>query len=417
MQNSGHNGTSGGAFYKNEDVVADFVWRSVHTGVILGKQITKSFYGRPHTKSYYLACSTGGRQGFKEVQDFPGDFDGVVAGAPAFAFDNLTSESGYFYTITGPPNSSTFVTAAMWQVIHQDVLKQCDKLDGYADGIIEDPLRCNYDPDDLLCSRPHANESACLTAEQALVVKKVYSPVLGPDGSVVYPRLEPGGEAQGVQILLNGAIFPYTQDWYRYVIYNDPSWDPATLSAEDMAYASKLNPQDSQTWKGDLSKFRDRGSKVLHYHGQADGLISADNSPRYYEHVAETMKLAPRELDDFYRFFRISGMQHCSGGPGAWEIGQGPTSAPTKDPDANILTAIVRWVEEGVAPETVMGTKYVNDSAASGVSFKRKHCRYPYRNAYKGKGDPTEPESWECVYGERYHTISALKRWGHQWFA
>lgn len=384
------------------------MWRSVHTGVILGKETTKTFYGQAHTKSYYLACSTGGRQGFKEVQEFPDDFDGVVAGAPAFAMNNLTSESGYFYTVTGPPNSATFLSRDEWEVVHQDILSQCDDLDGYVDGILEDPLRCNYNPDGLLCGGSNANSSACLTDEQVLTVKKVFSPVIGVDGSVVYPRLQPGGEVAQPSLLLNGQIFPYTQEWFRYVVYEDPSWDAATLNAEDMAKAYHMNPQDVSTWNGDLTAFRDRGSKVLHYHGLADGLISSDNSPRYYEHVASTMGLQPDEIDEFYRFFRISGMGHCSGGEGAWQIGQSIGMDASDSPDANVLMAIVRWVEEGVPPETVMGTKYENDRESRGVAFQRKHCRYPYTNKYSGQGDPVDPDSWECVDGERYQTISAL---------
>jgi feruloyl esterase len=94
--NNGHNGTSGEAFYKNTEIVADFAYRSLHTGVVVGKAITKAYYGKKYTKSYYLGCSTGGREGFKEVQDFPQDFDGVVVGAPAVAFNNLSSWSGSF---------------------------------------------------------------------------------------------------------------------------------------------------------------------------------------------------------------------------------------------------------------------------------------------------------------------------------
>ncbi|KAK5113180.1 putative feruloyl esterase B-2 [Meristemomyces frigidus] len=89
--NNGHNGTSGNAFYQNAEIVADFAWRSVHTGVVVGKELTKAYYQQDYSKSYYLGCSTGGRQGFKSAQDFPDDFDGIVAGAPAVAFDNLTS--------------------------------------------------------------------------------------------------------------------------------------------------------------------------------------------------------------------------------------------------------------------------------------------------------------------------------------
>ncbi len=101
---------------------------------------------------------------------------------------------------------------------------------------------------------------------------------------------------------------------------------------------------------------------MLHYHGQADSIITSANSPRYYDHVSEVMGLAPSELDDFYRFFRISGMDHCSGGVGAWHVGQTTAGATSEDAQDNVLLTMVAWVEEGEAPETVTGTKFVNVS-------------------------------------------------------
>ncbi|EON69633.1 hypothetical protein W97_08893 [Coniosporium apollinis CBS 100218] len=392
--NNGHNGTSGGAFYNNADVVQDFAWRSVYTGVVVGKQISNAFYGAPHTKSYYLGCSTGGRQGLKMVQDFPDAFDGVVAGAPANAFNNLTSWSGHFYTLTGPVNASTFIPASMWPVIHQDILDQCDNIDGYADGILEDPDLCQYRPESLICGP--GNTTNCLTGEQASTLRQIFSPLYGLDGSLVYPRLQPGAERVAGQAILNGRPFPYTADWFRYAVYNDPSWDPATLDAADYAYATRLNPGGIETWKGDLSAFRDRGGKLLTYHGLQDGIITSDNSARYYNYVSRTMNLPSSALDSFYRYFRISGMEHCSGGPGAWQIGQSRGNA-SLSPDANILMAMVRWVENTTAPESILGTKFVNDTRSLGVAFQRAHCKYPTRNVYSGDGDPTEPESWDCV--------------------
>lgn len=122
--NNGHNGTRGIAFGENDDVVLDFAWRSVHTGVVVGKKISNAFYGKDYTKSYYLGCSTGGRQGFKSAQSFPDDFDGVVAGAPAFSFVNLTSWSGHFYTILGGNDTDRFVPTPLWTKIHEDILDQ-----------------------------------------------------------------------------------------------------------------------------------------------------------------------------------------------------------------------------------------------------------------------------------------------------
>jgi len=368
---------------------------------VVGKEITESYYGKTHDKSYYLGCSTGGRQGFKSAQDFPEDFDGIVAGAPAIAFNNLTSWSGHFYPITGPPNSSTFVTTAQWAAVHLDVLKQCDGLDGLEDGILEDPSQCTYDPSGLVCPGSTINSTSCLTPTQVNTVRAVFSPLLNEDGDLVYPRLQPGAEIGASFVLFNGVPFPYTADWFRYVVYNDPSWDPATIDSEDYDNSARLNPADISTFKGDLSGVQKRGAKVLHWHGGADFIISSDNSPRYYEHVSSTMNLSSSELDDFYRYFLVSGTGHCSGGEGAHAIGQGTGEVNSYDPKENILMAVVDWVEKGNAPETIIGSKFVNDTQSLGVDYQRAHCKYPKRNKYVA-GDPDKIESWECVETERY---------------
>ncbi|KAF8861459.1 putative feruloyl esterase B-2 [Acephala macrosclerotiorum] len=395
--NNGHNGTSGYAFYMNDDVVADFIYRSLHTGVVVGKQVSEAYYGQAHNKSYYLGCSTGGRQGLKSVQDFPDDFDGVVAGAPASAFNNLTSWSGHFYTILGNSSSPTFVPTSLWTVVHEEVLNQCDLLDGVADGIIEDPTLCQFRPEALQCAP--GNSTNCLTSTQVNSVRQVFSGYYGVDGSLIYPRMEPGSELLAALIMYTSGAFPYTTDWFRYVIYNDPTWDPASLTIEDAAFASQKNIFNSQTWNGDLSAFQSKGGKLLHYHGQQDPVISSDNSPRYYDHVSNTMSLPSSSLDDFYRFFRISGMGHCSGGPGAWQIGQTTLGAAGNPLEAqsNVFLAMVQWVEQGVAPEIVTGTKYINDTVSLGVDFTRNHCKYPLRNTIKDASRYKEADAWECL--------------------
>ncbi|KAL4942781.1 hypothetical protein BDV06DRAFT_235227 [Aspergillus oleicola] len=394
--NNGHDGMSGESFLHNPDVIEDFAYRALRNGVVLGKEITRTFYGRAHNKSYYLGCSTGGRQGFKEVQDFPGDFDGVVVGAPAVAFNNLTSWSCRFLTLTGPVGDDTFIPMDIWGIIHRDVLDQCDGLDGVKDGILESPDLCNYNPDGLLCRAGQTNK--CLTAPQIQALRKAYSPLFSVDNStLVYPELQPGAELTGApQTYFTGRPFG-AADWFRYAIFNDSAWDPFSLKPEDYVISSQLNLFNIETWEGDLSAFRERGGKILHYHGLADGTISSSNSPRYYKHVAQTMGLSPAELDDFYRLFRISGMAHCGGGPGAAFIGNSKRNTAGLGPDENVLMAVVRWVEEGIPPDTITGTAYVNGTQSTGVDFRRRHCRWPYRNVYKGVGNGKDEESWECV--------------------
>ncbi|KAL5339522.1 putative feruloyl esterase B-1 [Aspergillus crustosus] len=391
--NNGHFGDTGVYFYNNTEVLEDFAYRALHTGVVVGKKLTKLFYTQGYDKSYYLGCSTGGRQGWKSVQDFPGDFDGVVAGAPAFNFVGLTTWGARFLPTTGSPSADTFITNAQWSTIHDEILRQCDDLDGAKDGIIEDPDLCQPIFETLLCSSTgNYNSSSCLTAPQISTVNTVFSPLYGLDGSLLYPRMQPGSELLAAYIYYNGQPFAYSTDWYRYVVHSDPSWDPTTWTLQDAAVADAQDPFSISTFHGDISAFSQRGGKILHYHGLEDGIISSESSKVYYKHVSGTMGLNPEELDDFYRFFPISGMGHCAPGTGAGSIGLNSGTYVGDQPEDNVLLAVVRWVEAGIAPEFVRGSR-VNGTE---VEYRRKHCRYPRRNRFVGESYEDE-DAWECV--------------------
>ncbi|UQC87358.1 tannase and feruloyl esterase [Colletotrichum lupini] len=388
--NNGHDGTSGAPFLNNPGVIEDYVYRAMHLEAQLGKEIAQQYYGKEHTKSYYLGCSTGGRQGFKEAQSFPEDYDGIVAGAPAFDLIALMYWTGQLFLKTGTNETSRFLSPAEWELVYADILKQCDGLDGLEDGILEDPSLCQYRPEGLICA--DGSSDSCLSGEQAATVRAVFSPVYGLDGQYIFPRLQPGSNATAR--LLNGQPHQYPLDWWRYVVYNDTNWNLSTMTPEDYAVASKQDPWKVSTWEGDLSAAKDRGVKILHYHGMQDNAISSDNSERYYNHVSRTMNLPSKELDEFYRYFRISGMAHCRDGTGASMIGGNPETFASYDPDANVLAAIVRWVEEDVAPDFILGSRL---TASGEVDLQRKHCKYPTRNVFKGQGDPVKPDGWECV--------------------
>ncbi|KAK1980414.1 Tannase/feruloyl esterase [Colletotrichum cereale] len=298
--------------------------------------------------------------------------------------------TGQLFLKTGTKDAPRFLSPAQWKLVHADIMKQCDGLDGLEDGILEDPSLCQYRPEGLLCSG--GPSEACLTSEQAATVRAVFSPVYGGEGQLIYPRLVPGSSAPGP--LLGGRPNAYPMDWWRYALYKDTEWDISTLGFQDYQAAARLDPWNVSTWQGDLSGARRLGVKILHYHGLQDDLISSDNSERYYDHVSRTMNLPSAELDDFYRYFRISGMGHCRGGTGASLIGGNPQSFASYEPDANVLAAIVRWVEEGIAPDYILGSRLADTGE---VDLQRKHCKYPARNVFKGQGDPRTPDGWECV--------------------
>lgn len=314
---------------------------------------------------------------------------------------------------TNPPGASDLIPAQTWtSLIHADILKQCDRLDGVEDGVVQNPSLCRYDPKRLECdpSQSSAN-TTCLTKAQIEYVKAAFSPLTQVDGSLIYP----GVSIDAAYVPQPGGIDISATDWFRYVVYQNPSWDLKSLSLADMKYASKLNPSNAETWNGDLSAFRNRGSKVLHWHGVADQVIPSQISERYYEHVRSTMGLTYSAQDEFYRFFPVTGTGHCVFGNGAWAVGQISTAVSDKEPDRNVLSAIVRWVEQGessttlrhcklqtnlaidIAPNALVGTKWVNDTKTSGVAFQRTHCKYPAVSTYKGQGDSTSLENWACI--------------------
>lgn len=180
---------------------------SVHTGAIVGKLISKNFYGIPHAKSYYFGCSTGGRQGLKSAQDFPDDFDAIIAGAPATLFGTLESWHGNLHLITGAPGSPSFISEEQWiNLIRPDILDQCDEVDGVKDGVLEDPNLCDYKPERLICPSSTKDRSTCLSGEQVKAIRKVFSPFYGTEGDMWYPGMVTGSLEL---VALYGKLWPY----------------------------------------------------------------------------------------------------------------------------------------------------------------------------------------------------------------
>lgn len=405
--NNGHFGDTGRFFLNNPETLQDFAYRAMHTGVVIGKQITKLFYTQTsngYKKSYYMGCSTGGRQGWKSLEKFPDDFDGVLAGSPAFNFINLASWGSRFLKITGTNTSDTFVTAEQWgNLVHNEILRQCDGLDGAMDRIIEDPDLCHPILETLLCNSSSSHTTpntsgSCLSGKQVNTVNQVFTPMTGTHGEIMYPRMQPGSEVLAAYIYYSGQPMQYPEDWYRYVVFNNTSWDPYSWTLKDAEIANRQNPFDIRTWDSDLVPgFGKKGGKVLHYHGMEDPIITSDSSKFWYKHVADTTDTSPSDLDEYYRFFTISGMGHCSPGSGASYIGQGfgtYVDGSQYHPEDNVLMAIVQWVEEGIAPEFVRGAKLATDGS---VEYTRKHCKYPKRNQYVGPGSYTDENAWKCV--------------------
>ncbi|KAJ7624950.1 tannase and feruloyl esterase [Roridomyces roridus] len=384
--NNGHDGNSGVAFLGNPEVLKDFASRSIHTESVIGKQIVEAYYGREHDKSYYLGCSTGGRQGTYSALHYPQDFDGILAGAAATDFNHLLHWTGMLARATGAPDQSSpaYIPPKLWKLVTAEILSQCDAIDGVLDGMITEPDACDFRPEALICPGGESGDK-CLSRTQVEAVRKVYSPLYGADGELIYPRFDPGPDPiqGGLLALSDGEFPPYTKDWLRYAVLNvsiEETFDFGTYGAKQGRRMEAVNPGGIATFNGDMSAFREGGGKFLTYHGRGDALIPSGNSKRVYNLIART--LGTPSLDDFYRLFLVPGMDHCAGGvqggvAGASEFGQlGGTNKGVNASSHNILLALVDWVEGGVAPANITGT------ATGKGKEERVHCRYPMRSVW-----------------------------------
>ncbi|KAF3926059.1 Tannase [Dactylellina cionopaga] len=403
-QNNGNKANSASAFYNSPQTLRDFSYRALLKSTKVAKKAVNHFYQTPYNKAYFSGCSTGGRQAFKAAQDFPEEFDGILASAPVINFNGVYAAEGYYALTVGAPGSPTFLTYDQWLAVEAAVFAQCDGIDGVLDQVLEDPMKCQFRAEAMLCGLGQTwVTNQCLTSAQIESVKKIYTAYYGNNGRLIYPRIQPGNDQIfGFYINYGANAGAATQDFFRYAVYKDPSWSLTTdFNLDAVDHLFDIDLFGVSTFNPDLTALKNSRHKVLHYQGLSDPLVTSEISYQYYEDVARNMSLPSSELDEFYRYFPISGLNHCFGGKGAGYVG-GPTQLgnyPGADDVVNLaedsaLMALVRWVEGEGAPETLRGYKIGTTGL---IEATKDHCKHPLKTTYKGVGDPTEVTSWKCV--------------------
>lgn len=293
-------------------------------------------------------------------------------------------------------------------MIHEAVLQQCDVLDGVEDGIIMNPSNCAFNPQALLCKSSTSNSTACLNTEQVHNLARMYEPWLDSAGSVVNPGISPSGELS-FATLMNGDEPTFGPTFYRYAVFNSSDWDWSQTNASTIASANAMNPGGMNAYNPDMRPFQDAGGKIIQYHGYSDPLIPSLTAPAWYDTLHSYYRSIGKEaeVDEFYRLFLVPGMGHCSDGVGSWVVdaaSQGGVVPADNATDHSMLWSLVKWVESSGkstssnsrgAPESVIGTKFMNDTASLGVDFERPICRWPVVAEFKG-GPVAEAASWQC---------------------
>jgi len=368
---TGHKGGDGAFTAGHPEKIIDYSYRAVHVMTLRAKAVIQAHYGRAAKYSYWNGCSYGGRQGLEEVQRYPEDFDGVVAGAPAnyhlhlHAFDMNVA-------VTNLKDPAHLVPAEKLAVLNKAVLAACDALDGVKDGLLNNPHLCKFDPGTLLCKG--ADGADCLTAAQLESVRAMYAPAKKKNGELVYPGLPFGGE-MGWTRMVGPEPMAVPLGSFRYMLYQDAKWDWHNFDLDRDVAAADEKAAYLNAISSDLKAFRDRGGKLLMYHGWNDQLITAENSINYRASVLKT--LGPKQ-DNWYRLFMVPGMQHCAGGPGPNQF--------------NVMGVMERWREANEAPASITATHVANNR----VDMTRPLCPYPQIAVYTGVGSTNDAVNFAC---------------------
>jgi len=398
------------AFIGNPQVLLDYGFRAIKVTTDNSKFIIHALMKEKPRHSYFVGCSDGGREALKEAQLYPDDFDGIIVGSPV---NDQVGEFGasYLYDmqalLNGPQTNGVpdaYIPASLLPVLSNAALAQCVGKDGgvATDAFLSDPRQCSFDPIVTQC-KSGQNSTTCLTPAQVAAARKIYFGPHNRRGELLFPGYEPGGESA-------------TGDWSTWLSGTSPS-SPGLQYTLGLGFGCDLiqqvtscnylgidvNQQDAiarttlqpilSSVDPDLRPFKRHGGKMIQYAGWADAAIAPENGLNYYRSVERTIGLP----HDFYRVFMVPGMAHCSGGAGPNAFGNGTVNGPVIDAEHDLLKALERWVEVGVAPDKIIATHYVNNAPASGVQFQRPLCPYPQRGEFIGRGDPNNASSFRCV--------------------
>ena len=404
---TGHRGNALDASWalNNFERIVSFGHQAVHRTAVTAKALITAYYGRDISRNLFFGCSRGGGQALMEAQRYPADFDGIVAGAPAYDWTGeLGGRNTWLNQAMYPdPDNLTVatITPAAQDLMADAVMKQCDQLDGIKDGILNNPLTCDFDPSVLACK--DGQTESCLSSAQLEAARRIYEG-LRIDGETVVPGYAPGAkigvngwtrwltgglsaaaegtfqrgiepDAEFPDPITPNAHFAFGNSVMKYLVFHDPDWgystyDFATFRSDVAPVSSTLDATDPN-----LDAFRKRGGKLLMFNGWRDMALTPLGTIAYYDQVVDRDASA---VDDV-RLIMVPGMDHCFGGPGPSFV--------------NWVDEIDRWIETGSAPNQV--TAYWIDEGIQPAG-SRLACAYPDVLEYSGTGDTRDASNFRC---------------------
>jgi len=368
----------------NWPLIDDFAYAGIHDMSVAGKAVTRAYYPSPLRYSYFNGCSTGGREGLMEAQRYPGDYNGIAAGAPAINWTRFVP-SGIWPQLV-MKESNDFLPGCIENAFTASAVRAC----GSAGGVITNPSACDWNPADLVGVR---TPCGVITREDAAVMERIWQGPVSTTGKKLWYGLERGASlatlaatTTGPDGVTSGIPFSIAVGYLGTWLLRNPSWNWQTLTYaqfDELFTRSVSEFSDAiATDNPDLSAFRHDGGKIIIWHGLADQEIFPQGTVNYYQRVRKAMG-GSAATDSFARLFLAPGAQHCASAAG-------PAPAPGQP-----LAAVVNWVELGTAPATIPGETI--DPATGGVASSRPLCLYPGLARYTGRGPATAASSFACA--------------------
>ncbi len=375
----------------NMERQVNFGHLAVHRTVVVSKEIIRRFYCSAPEYSYFIGCSRGGGQAMMEAQRYPNDFDGIVAGAPAFNWPAIGAEFIQNIQIIYPDPTKLdepVITLANLQLLQTKILDQCDTIDGIKDQILNDPRDCDFDVDLLPRCPENAVRDNCFTSTQLEAIKVVYAGVT-IQKEEIYPGFpfggenEPGGwlpwivgpNKETMELNFPTLHFAFGTEMFKYLVFQDPNWDYSSYDFSNFSNTTRYASSYLDATSTDYSAFKNRGGKMIIYHGWNDPALSAFATIEHYN----AAKKEDGEIGEYIRLFLLPGVLHCGGGPG-----------PSQ---ADWVELVRNWVEKGIAPERVVLSKTEDEK----VFMTRPVFPYPKKAIYDGKGDPNKESSFKST--------------------
>jgi hypothetical protein len=363
------------SFMRDQQAYLDFAFLANAEVAGVAKGIIAQYYAKPAAYSYFVGCSTGGREGMILSQRYPTVFNGIVSGDPAMRTGLSNLAIGKWIPVaynqaaprdaSGRPLIDKLLTDGERKLFMEALMDRCDAKDGLADGMISDPMGCDFDPAVRACKNGQS-DGGCIAPEKIAAIKKAFAGPKNSYGTQVYPAflydagIAETGPVPGLLALGSGGIFgPY----------------PAATEIDVDKEAQHASDPLVEPASTNLSTFSANGGKLLFFHGDSDPWFSPLDTLEYYRHLAAANGGAEK-VAEWSRMFLVPGMRHCGGGPALDQF--------------DMLGAVVNWAEKGIAPESVIAT----GNAFPGRS--RPLCAYPKHAQYTGQGDPNDARNFRC---------------------